>query len=293
MVLRLGILTVCATLALSLLAGISTASAEQLLSPAGAHYPAEGPVFYGNFAEAKTDGAPPRKHLRVVSYNVFWGHYRDALFKDFENLEKLRTADIILLQEVPGTVDGLQNLAEELAQKYQYNYVYAPGCILYGSNWGNAILSRWPITDFKKVLLPLSEPTSQRAAIGATAVTPNGPLRLYSVHLRVFFSDSTRRERSRAAQVLPVIQDAVSYGIPAVIGGDFNRFNPSGWSYVTKSFRGHGFKLGSLDGGWSYRKYRLKLDYLFSRGPWTAKASGRMTNARGSDHLPIWSDFEL
>jgi endonuclease/exonuclease/phosphatase family metal-dependent hydrolase len=62
----------------------------------------------------------------------------------------LQGADIILLQEMDEA--GTEHVARELA----HNYVYYPASVpfMQGRNLGNAVLSRWPLTQPHKLLLP-------------------------------------------------------------------------------------------------------------------------------------------
>ena len=102
----------------------------------------EGP--YGPLIETR---------LRVASWNLWWrfGPWearRAAIAAALPALE----ADVVCLQEVWD--DGEVCFAAELADVLGFHHVYGQRLDLDGVRFGNAILSRWPITGSE--VLPLS-----------------------------------------------------------------------------------------------------------------------------------------
>jgi endonuclease/exonuclease/phosphatase family metal-dependent hydrolase len=115
----------------------------------------------------------------------------------------LRDADVLLLQEVK---DGA---ATDVAEAFGLRV-----------EQGNelAILSRYPIADTSMLRLPvygLGFHSRRRFALGATVMTPAGPLRVFDTHL-----DTRLNAGDRLAQIAPVV-DAAGAGA-VLIGGDFN-----------------------------------------------------------------------
>ena len=84
------------------------------------------------------------------------------------------------------------------------NYVYYPALLhpVPKKNFGNAILSRWPIVDDEKLILPSKSMTrgGQRVAVAATVVVGTERVRVFAVHLstilEVWFTGQTYQVQS-------------------------------------------------------------------------------------------------
>ena len=141
--------------------------------------------------------------MRSASYNIQYGIGLDGQFDPERIAASLDGADIIALQEVTrgfhrnGHVD-LVACFEALFPGH-FSAFHAPCDIDIGSSvedgravsrrfqFGNMILSRWPILSTRLISLPRTRTISpmnlQRGATEALIATPSGPLRVYSVHL--------------------------------------------------------------------------------------------------------------
>jgi len=74
----------------------------------------------------------------------------DEAIKNMRDNSNLSGANIILLQEMDETG------TEKIAKSLHYDYIHYPATVhpQTGRNFGNAILSKWPLQDVKKILLP-------------------------------------------------------------------------------------------------------------------------------------------
>jgi len=239
----------------------------------------EGPRYAGAPDVAPTpadDGV-----LRVVSFNVEYGRRIPeaiaALGKD-----PLRGADIVVLQEMHAP--GVEAIARALAMNYVYYPASRPSS---GQDFGNAVLSPWPIESSHKVLLPgLSHGTHQaRAAVAASVRVAGRALTVYSVHLT---SPWGMGGGGRAHQVDAVLADAKGIADPVVVAGDFNshgvgaRLLAGGFLWPTRN-------IGHSIGPFSY-------DHIFVRGLRLAEAPSAGVARAGphaSDHWPVWGLFVL
>ncbi|MBI3081751.1 MAG: endonuclease/exonuclease/phosphatase family protein, partial [Gemmatimonadetes bacterium] len=191
-----------------------------------------GPRYAGGEASMRRGAAPSR--IRVVTFNVQFGRHVDRLIELLQLAGSADGADIVTLQEV----DPAQT--DRLAQALGMAYVYYPAVVhpRSGRDFGNAVLSRWPIVDDRKVILPHHGRfrDSQRAATAATVVVGDDSLRVYSVHLStmVEVAPSSRREQART-----VLADAARLR-RVVVGGDLNgvgvgdEFEACGFLWPTK-----------------------------------------------------------
>lgn len=238
------------------------------------------------FFEDYTVGDPePSDELRVVSYNLAFGQEVETAI-DALGREELAGADIILMQEMDEV--GV----DEIAAALELRYIYYPASEKRGKNWGNAILSRWPLFDYRKLLLPWADPFSntRRIAVTARVVLAEGrELQVYCTHT----ATPSLGLGARLDQMETILDDADGFEV-AVIGGDLNTADPGSAGQVLELFGDHDFDWVSDDatGTGSGFGSDLTLDYVFARGLAPA-ASGTFEGEAGSDHKPIWVALEL
>lgn len=282
--------------------------------------------------------------MRLVSYNIQYGIGRDGKFDMARIAGSVRDADVIALQEVTRGLDrngGADLVAQicDLLPGYFPAYaasvdVDAGSGIVDGRvvsrrlQFGNMVLSRWPILATRNLLLPRSRSFDrgnfQRAALEALIVTPLGPIRFYSVHLdHLHHEERLRQIRHLKERVLAypleggAITGAAEYGYPEpphpeefVLLGDFNMTPDSpeyelmagGTDYamgrltvahhpVDASRFDDGETVSWIDG--AHPEKRSRLDYCFvSAGlaPHVRKA-WIDSDAPGSDHQPVWVEM--
>jgi len=222
----------------------------------------------------------PRPGIRVVTFNIKYGR---QVARAIEALSRppLAGADLIVLQEMDAR--GVASIAEALGM----GYVYYPAAVppRSGRDFGNAILSPWPIEAGKKIVLPhLSRIVHEaRAAVRATVRVGDRPLRVYSVHLGSPLGISGRKRREQAQAVVADADDSLH---PVVVAGDFNskgigtQFVAAGYAWPTE-------RVGRTTALFSF-------DHIFTRGlcPFGEVGAGvSREGPKASDHLPVWADL--
>jgi endonuclease/exonuclease/phosphatase family metal-dependent hydrolase len=227
-------------------------------------------------------GSPTGGALRVVSYNLAFGREIDSAIAALQS-EPLAGADLILMQEMDA--DGVERIAAAL----QLRYVYYPASVKHGRDWGNAILSRWPLLADHKLLLPHADPytNTRRIAVGARVQVRGRPILVYSTHI----ATPSLGLGARLDQIQTIVDDAGDVTL-AVIGGDFNTGDPGSAGQVLELLRTGRFAWASngARGSGSRLGYRITLDYVFARGL-AASGSGTFQGPAGSDHQPIWVEL--
>jgi endonuclease/exonuclease/phosphatase family metal-dependent hydrolase len=246
---------------------------------------ADGPAYAGSYIAAPTLD----DHLiKVVSYNIAWGKHIDQAIAELESFPELHDADILMLQEMD--IHGVEKIAEHL----ECNFVYYPGSIhnLSHKDIGNAILSRWPMSDGKKMIFPHKQSWNNRirTATVATVTIDGVRVRAYNVHTAtVLMSDAKKLDQ------LEAVVDDVSPGYDCVlVAGDFNTVLPGSVSRSAALFEKAGFDYASADAGATFDVLGLlplTLDHLFTKGL-RVQASGVVKKARASDHFPLWAVFQ-
>ena len=237
-----------------------------------------GPRFHGEFAGQQ---APPT--IKVVTLNVKYSRQIATVIQLLRELEPLRDADVIALQEMDDT--GTEAIARALA----LNYVYYPGALhpKTGKNFGNALLTRWPVESDAKLVLPHPGRFRKmiRIAVAATIRIKDRPVRCYSLHLETPVAVSAAQRREQAAVV---VKDAEPFD-RVVVAGDFNNE-----AIVASVFQQAGFQWATRDIGNTIS--RFAWDHIFVRGLRLRDfaSAAVVAEARGvSDHKPVWAELVL
>ena len=219
-----------------------------------------------------------RDTLRVVSFNVAWGRAVDSALVVFAEEPALADADLVLLQEMDEA--GIQRVAEALG----LGFVYYPAILSSrsGRDFGNAVLSRWPIVHDEKLLLPHHSVFggTQRIATVATVMVGRIPVRVYSVHLATPVNQALPE---RMEQMRTVLRDAARHP-HVIVGGDLN----SGRMPHMAVERGYAWPTrdGPRTVIWG------RWDHILFKGltlPDSAASGTVMDNRGASDHRPVWA----
>ena len=259
------------------------------LAKYGINYTQTGEPRYAALYAPKTDGRNPEK-LKVVTFNIEFAKRIQAAIKILRTYPQLKNADVIFLQEMD------ESGTAKIAAALHYNYIYYPAVFhpIPRQDFGNAILSKWPILKDGKIILrdPQKEKKLQR--IAAVAVLQIGDKKVFvsSIHMRIKLLPFIRR--AQIAEVIQNIPKNISYSI---IGGDFNTFHPISLYDTRQEFRDHGFDEATKNIGWTekiiYTLFKKSsTDHIFSRGL-DVKAAGKVVDRKASDHLPVWAEFVL
>jgi endonuclease/exonuclease/phosphatase family metal-dependent hydrolase len=186
----------------------------------------------------------------------------------------------VLLQEVErgwilaGGTDILQYLADSL----HMNYAYAGA---HDRQFGNAILSRYEITDPAAIRLPYGAGPQGRSAIVGTVATSEGPIQFVSVHLQHKDDGATREAQVEA--LLEALEPVSS----RVIAGDFND-TPDSATVQLMLDAGY---ASAQDDLWHHENtyvgsdFNARIDYVFLEG--VAGSSFGIGDSPQSDHLNL------
>lgn len=249
------------------------------------NYPSPlGPRYAGT---AATVAAPaPRHTIRVVTYNVQWGRHIDRAINVLTTRSPLPDADIVVLQEMDPI--GTRRIAEALGM----SWIYYPAAVhpRAHQDFGNAVLSRWPIVEDEKLMLPhvAGLRHAQRIATAATVMVGDVKVRVYSAHLG---TPSDIRPSKRRDQAKMIVADAAAYPL-VIVAGDMNSHG------IGKEFVANGFVWPTEHNGFTTAVFNW--DHVFLKGfgapspaP-TMKVAGIVRDTLGtSDHDPVWAVAQL
>lgn len=256
-------------LSLAVLSLVACATASNYEDPEGPRYAGIG---VGHQAPAETPDS-----MRVVTFNIEFAREMDAALEVLTSEEALRHPDILLLQEMDEA--GVRRVADELG----LHYAYYPATFSFRSDrdFGNAVLSPWPIIADEKLVLPHLGvfARTQRIATAVTIQAGDLPVRVYSLHLATLVQ---MLPNARRDQLQLVLDDAAEYE-RVVIGGDLNT---QGLGRLAQE---QGYHTPTEEGPGTTALGRW--DHIFLKG--FTRPSGEATgtivdNLGSSDHRPVW-----
>ena len=258
------------------LAAVACGTAHNYLDPSG-------PIYETRYAAPRK--APPPRSLRVVTFNIENAVHVDRAIAVLKETDSVRNLDLLALQEMdaPGV--------EKIALALGLNSLYVPSAVTPKTNKdiGCALLSPWPLTEPRKVMLPHGARATglRRAAVAATLLLGDRRLRVYAVHLPAPFGISGGNLRD---EVQALLADADASPDAVVIAGDLNshglgeQFVKRGYAWLTRDVGASVSEMGIL---------KFAFDHVFTKGmrPVMPGPSAGVVrdNRKASDHHPVWA----
>lgn len=246
-------------------------------------------------------GAEPNATLRVATYNVHGCVGMDGQRSESRIAEVIASlsADIVGLQELDqnrarsAAVDQAGSIAKQLG----WHHYFHPAMRRAEELYGDAILSRYPITVQNAVELPGNPPWYCRETRGVTwaeAETPLGRVHIMNSHFGL-----GRRERIQQAQLLTSADwlGSVPADAPVIVLGDFNSLP---WSPAYKIIETKLRDVRRLVASpFSFRTYptafpALAVDHIFISAafkPTSMHVHRDLTARVASDHFPLVADL--
>ena len=280
---------------------VSRGRASNFLDP-------KGPVFTGPLPQqgpqgpGATNRASPGR-FSVVSFNVHYGYRIEDIVPTLRE-NGMADADVLLMQE------SSDRSAREVAASLGLAWVYYPATVHPTSRdlFGVAVLSRWPITGHRKILLPNHSyfDAARKAAMIAVVEIAGVPVHFVSVHLQSGMLG--RGYSTQLRSLLACVTSDACEGAPSpaslprakalVIGGDFNTWNDGLSNRLAAAMSAASLEpvegiLGTFTKSPEDATGKHTFDYFFST-PGLKSGPGRVGLVRtGSDHFPIEAVFKI
>ncbi|WP_435007680.1 endonuclease/exonuclease/phosphatase family protein [Tundrisphaera lichenicola] len=230
----------------------------------------------------------PRR-IRVLSYNIHHGEGVDGKLDLGRIAGVIRSVepDLVSLQEVDRGVKRSEGLDEpaELGRLTGMTSIFERNIPYQGGEYGNAVLSRWPVKGHKNVPLPSNYVGEQRGALAVDLTTPEGksPIRLIATHL-----DSRPDDKERLDSVKSIEQMAAEApDLPTLLVGDLNALPESRvlGAFQTNWKRANPEPLPTFP----VAKPTRQIDYVLVRpaSRWKVIECRVLDEAVASDHRPL------
>ena len=242
---------------------------------------ADAPRYYGAPAGTVARKCPRPCQIRIVSFNIAFARNIDGAIQLLSSDTALRRADVVLLQEMDA--EGTRRIATALGMWH----IYYPAIFHKRSrrDFGNAVLSRFPIVADARLILPRPSryAGTHRIATAATIRIDQSILRAYSTHLGTPADISSRQRRD---QMRAIVSDASKYH-SVVLGGDMND------SKVGKVAQESGYVWTTRHGPRTTRFGRW--DHILMKGMKSPvrSATGTVQSGDVSDHHAVWASAIL
>ena len=282
--------------------------------------------------------------MLFCTYNIHYGVGADGKYDVSRIADEIAAADIVALQELAAgwSLNGFADQTAEIAGRLN-RYCWFHGAMDADSSevgsdgvvrnrrrtFGNAVLSRWPISWARGHLLPKNRMMNvfdlQRGFVEAAIAAPGGALRVHSVHLSHL---GPQQRLPQLASLMQTVLNAERIGatwdatggqsfmfqeptleVPreAIVAGDFN-FNPVHPEYPLvcgePSQRGRLTTSVHLADAWSLAGKGDdihtspgdgRIDHVFVTHGLASRVKRAWVDhdARGSDHWPVFVEFDL
>jgi endonuclease/exonuclease/phosphatase family metal-dependent hydrolase len=259
--------------------------------------------------------APPGRgmaygRLRVATYNILGGRNTDEK-RDLTRVAEVIRAinpDLIALQEVDVGTERMKgvDIPAELGRLTGMNHVFGSAMPYQGGHYGEAVLSRFPLSEIKRHPLPHQDSSEPRMAIEAILEVGATKRRFSFIATHL---DHLRDQTDRMLQVEELIKLSAKNTHPSLLAGDLNA-RPGSVAIKALTSDGWRFTLPVIDGKnftFSSSEPRRRIDYILTKPAAQWKVTGSITGADlfpeneewqallklASDHLPVVTELEL
>jgi endonuclease/exonuclease/phosphatase family metal-dependent hydrolase len=250
-------------------------------------------------------GLGSRQTLRVMTWNIHHGEGMDKVI-DLDRIAQLildEKADVVALQEVDRGVERSKkiDMITKLADLTGMTYAFGKTIEYQGGDYGNAILTRFPIFEERNILFRKFPETEQRGVLLLVLGINGEEVVVASTHF-----DSQGNDSVRSANGDDLRATLKATGLrPLIVCGDLNDI-PS--SRVVSKLKEEYLDSWEQAGTWEGHTFpsdapRKRIDYIFTnntRNPDSTTAPTRLkpraahvSRSAASDHTPLLVEFEL
>jgi endonuclease/exonuclease/phosphatase family metal-dependent hydrolase len=233
--------------------------------------------------------------FRVMTYNIHHGEGLDGKVNlpRIAELIKHEKADIVALQEVDKGVkrtDG-RDLTAELAKLTGMTGVFSNNFHFQGGEYGNAILTRFPVLTRTNLHYTMLRTNEQRGCLQVTLDVDGRKIYVVDTHL-----DFRKPDDERLKNVGQIKQIVDAHGdLPIIMCGDFNCTPDSATHKAMSQLLTDAWPLASKDHGYTIPAElpARRIDYVWITPKTVEPVRAWVPSTEASDHRPVVVEFRL
>jgi endonuclease/exonuclease/phosphatase family metal-dependent hydrolase len=229
--------------------------------------------------------------MRVLTYNIHSCQGADGRFDMNRTLAVIRAinADVVALQEVENSGELAKSFLRKVESLDYRSVIYGPTFFRKGADYGNLLLSKYPVRSERKIDLSWRK-REPRGAISVELTTELGVCRFWATH----FGLGMRERKGQAMRLLREMERPDSNHVPArILVGDLNEWR--GFGAPLRLLRRH-FPSISRCRTFPSAFPVVALDrILMASRQWrmSTKVPDVPQVKAASDHLPLVADISL
>ena len=243
-------------------------------------------------AQQESKGIPMEENnqLKVMSFNIHHGRSKFGVYNLNDVAKTIRdhNVDIVGLQEVDKNVyrSRFEDQVKKLAEELDMHYAYAPNIQIFGAEYGNAILSKYPIESFENVNLPGNRREKRGLLIGK--------IRIKEEEVSFLVTHLGLNKEERKKQMEAIDQFVRFLGKRVVLVGDFNT--------TDKNIDFYNFKKYLIDTAEVFENqyqhtydgivFKSRIDYIFTTQDFKTMYY-EVLDTDISDHFPVIAQLEF
>lgn len=199
--------------------------------------------------------------------------------------------DLVALEEVDSVTQRAPiDEAKELGKLTGMHYFFSKTINFEGGEYGDAILSRYPIIKVQHEELPMPDSSGEARALGIITIKP---FRGMKINFAVTHLDL--RFKNRMAEIRRIMAVARQSQYPFILGGDFNAFPNSKEVKTLKSYFVFADRIG-----WTLTfpsdDPRITIDYIVlspeASKEFQVTSYNVIKDISASDHLPLVEELQ-
>lgn len=239
--------------------------------------------------------------LRVMTYNIHHGEGIDGTV-DIKRIAKLirdARADIVALQEVDRGVERTKkiDIMTMLADLTGLTYAFGKNIDYQGGDYGNGILTRFPIVEERNAHYTMIREGEQRGLLQLVLDVHGQEIVVMNTHI-----DYRPDDTERVLHIGELREAAQRYSPrPVVVCGDFNDLPTSRAISMMKEDFIDTWEESGEGSGFTYPTAtpEKRIDYIFISKPATGSpivlrpVSANVLQSEASDHLPLLVEFRI